>query len=166
MLKPKIWHLTSGLLPGKPHGWRNLAGCSPWVAEVRTRLSDFPFTFHFHVSEKEMKAYSSVLAWRIPKMGEPGGLLSMGSHRVGHDWSDLATIIPMSSTPATTSKLLEIVSFVCNLLFPEIMMKIKIMFSFFLLTTDNHMCMSYLEQLRWPTVIIFKPWILYFIGII
>ena len=136
------------------------------VMKSRTRLSDFPFTFHFHALEKKMEAYSSVLAWRISRTGEPGGLLSIGLHRVGHDWSDLATIMPMSSTPATTSKLLEIVSFVCNLLFPEIMMKIKIMFSFFLLTIDKHVCMSYLEELRWPTVIIFKPRILYFIGIL
>ena len=55
------------------------------VAEGRTRLSDFTFTFHFHALEKEMATHSSVLAWRIPGMGEPGGLLSMGSHRVGHD---------------------------------------------------------------------------------
>ena len=60
------------------------------VAKCRTRLSFFPFTFHFHALEKEMAAHSSVLAWRIPGTGEPGGLLSMGSHRVGHDWSDLA----------------------------------------------------------------------------
>ena len=60
------------------------------VAEGRTRLSDFTFTFHFHALEKEMATHSSVLAWRIPDTGEPGGLLSMGSHRVGHDWSDLA----------------------------------------------------------------------------
>ena len=49
-----------------------------------TRLSDFTFTFHFHALEKEMATHSSVLAWRIPGMGEPGGLPSMGSHRVGH----------------------------------------------------------------------------------
>ena len=54
------------------------------------RLSDFTFTFHFHALEKEMATHSSVLAWRIPGTVEPGGLLSMGSHRVGHDWSDLA----------------------------------------------------------------------------
>ena len=48
-------------------------------------LSDFTFTFHFHVLEKEMATHSSVLAWRTPRMGEPGGLLSMGSHRVGHN---------------------------------------------------------------------------------
>ena len=60
------------------------------VAKSWTRLSDFTFTFHFHALEKEMATYSSVLAWRIPGMGEPGGLPSMGSHRVGHDWSDLA----------------------------------------------------------------------------
>ena len=55
------------------------------VAEGCTRLSDFSFTFHFHALEKEMATHSSVLAWRIPGMGESVGLLSMGSHRVGHD---------------------------------------------------------------------------------
>ena len=60
------------------------------VAKSQTRLSNFPFTFHFHELEKEMATHSSVLAWRIPGTGEPGRLLSMGSHRVGHDWSDLA----------------------------------------------------------------------------
>ena len=60
------------------------------VAKTRTWLSNFPFTFHFPALEKEMATHSSVLAWRIPGMGEPGGLPSMGSHRVGHNWSDLA----------------------------------------------------------------------------
>ena len=62
-----------------------------WQAAVhgfsksQTRLSDFTFTFHFHALEKEMATHSSIPALRIPGMGEPGGLLSMGSHRVGHD---------------------------------------------------------------------------------
>ena len=60
------------------------------VARSRTWLSDFTFTFHLHALEKEMATHSSVLAWRIPGNGEPGGLPSMGSHRVGHDWSILA----------------------------------------------------------------------------
>ena len=55
------------------------------IAKSRTRLSDFTFTFHFHALEKEMATHSRVLAWRIPGMGEPGGLPSVGSHRVGHD---------------------------------------------------------------------------------
>ena len=55
------------------------------VAKSRTRLGDFTFTFHFQALEKEMATHSTVLAWRIPGMVEPGGLLSMGSHRVGHD---------------------------------------------------------------------------------
>ena len=55
------------------------------VAKSWTRLSDFTFTFHFHTLEKEMAAHSSVLAWKIPGTGEHGRLLSMGSHRVGHD---------------------------------------------------------------------------------
>ena len=58
--------------------WSALHG----VAKSRTRLSDFTFTFHFHALEKEMATHSSVLAWRIPGMGEPGGLPSMGSQRV------------------------------------------------------------------------------------
>ena len=57
----------------------------PGVAEGRTRLSDFTFTFHLYGLEKERATHSSVLAWRIPGMGEPGGLPSVGSHRVGHD---------------------------------------------------------------------------------
>ena len=55
------------------------------VAKSQTQLSDFTFTFHFHALEEEMATHSSVLAWRIPGTGEPGGLPSMGSHRVGHD---------------------------------------------------------------------------------
>ena len=55
------------------------------VAKSQTRLSNFTFTFHFHALEKEMATHSSVLAWRIPGMGEADRLLSMGSHRVGHD---------------------------------------------------------------------------------
>ena len=61
------------------------------ISEGRTWLSDF--TFHFHALEKEMATHSSVFAWRIPGMGKPGGLPSMGSHRVRHDWSDLAIAI-------------------------------------------------------------------------
>ena len=55
------------------------------VTKSQTRLSDFTFTFHFHPLEKEMATHSSVLAWRIPGTEEPGGLPSVGSHRVGHD---------------------------------------------------------------------------------
>ena len=60
------------------------------IAEGQTQLGDFTFTFHFHALETEMVTHSSVLARRIPGTGEPGGLPSMGSHRVGHDLSDLA----------------------------------------------------------------------------
>ena len=62
-------------------GWAAVYG----VAKSRTRLSDFPFTFHFHALEKEMATHSTVLAWSIPGTVEPCGLSSMGSHRVGHD---------------------------------------------------------------------------------
>ena len=69
----------------------NLMDGGAWLTAVhgvmksRTRLSDIAFTFHFHALEKEMATHSSVLAWRIPGTGEPGGLLSMGLHRVRHD---------------------------------------------------------------------------------
>ena len=62
------------------------------VAKSQTRLSDFTFTFHFNALEEEMATHSSVFAWRIPGMREPGGLPSMGSHRVGHNGSDLAAV--------------------------------------------------------------------------
>ena len=68
------------------------------VAKSWTRLRAFTFTFHFHALEKEMATHSSVLAWRIPGMGEPGGPLSMGSHRVGHNWSYLAAAAAHAST--------------------------------------------------------------------
>ena len=60
------------------------------VAKSWIWLSDLTFTFHFHALEKEMATHSSLLAWRIPGTGEPGGLRSVGSHRVRHDWSNLA----------------------------------------------------------------------------
>ena len=60
------------------------------VAKSRARLRDFTFTFHFRALENEMATHSSILAWRIPGTGEPGGLPSMGLHRVRHDWSNLA----------------------------------------------------------------------------
>ena len=80
----------SSTLAWKANGQRSLVGCSHGVAKSRTRLSDFTFTFHFHTLEKEMATHSSTLTWRIPGTGEPGGLPSMGSHRVRHDWSDIA----------------------------------------------------------------------------
>ena len=60
-------------------------GCSPWGREVSDTTERLPFHFHFRALEEEMATHSSVLAWRIPGMGETGGLPSMGSHRVGHD---------------------------------------------------------------------------------
>ena len=85
ILQRKQWQPTPVLLPGKSHGWRSLVGCSPWGQKSWTQLSDFPFTFHFDALEKEMATHSSVLAWRIPGTEKPGGLPSIGSHRVGHD---------------------------------------------------------------------------------
>ena len=79
------WHPTPVLSPGKSRGWRSLVGCGPWGCEESDMTERLTFTFHFHALEKEMATHSNVLAWRIPGMGEPGGLPSMGSHRVGHD---------------------------------------------------------------------------------
>ena len=84
------WHPTAVLLPGKSHGWRTLVGCSPWGHEESDTTEQPHFDFHFHALEKKMATHFSVLAWRIPGTGEPGGLPSLGSQRVGHDWSNLA----------------------------------------------------------------------------
>ena len=84
------WHPTPVLLPGKSMDGEAWWAAVHGVAKSQTRLSDFTLTFHFHALEKEMATHSSVLAWRIPGTGQPGGLPYMGSHRVGYDWSDLA----------------------------------------------------------------------------
>ena len=84
------WHPTPVLLLENPKDRGAWWAAAHGVAKSQTRLSDFTFTFHFRALEKEMATHSSVLAWRIPGVEEPGGLPSMGSHRVGHDWSDLA----------------------------------------------------------------------------
>ena len=78
--------VTHSLLsPGKCHGRRSLVGYSSWDHKESDTTEKLNFNFHFHALEMEMATHSSVLAWRIPGMGEPGGLPSMGSHRVGHD---------------------------------------------------------------------------------
>ena len=79
------WQPTRVLLPGKSHGQRSLVGCSPWGHEESDTTERLPFTFHFHALEKEMATHSSILAWKIPRAEEPGGLQSMGSQRIGHD---------------------------------------------------------------------------------
>ena len=79
------WHPTPVLLPGKSHGRKSLVGCGPWGREESDTTEQLHFHFHFHALEKEMATHSIVLARRIPGTGEPGGLPSMGSHRVRHD---------------------------------------------------------------------------------
>ena len=74
------------------------------VTKSQTWLNNFTFTFHFHALEKEMATHSSVLAWRIPGTEESGGLLSMGSHRFGHDWSNLAAFPQMGHHSLTMFK--------------------------------------------------------------
>ena len=95
---PLLFNMLSRLVIGEGNGTPRQYSClenpidgGAWWAAVhmvagsRTRLSDFTFTFHFHALEKEMEIHSSVLAWRIPGTGEPGGVPSMGSHRVRHN---------------------------------------------------------------------------------
>ena len=77
------------------------------VAKSQTRLSDFTFTFYFHALEKEMATHSSVLAWRIPGTEEPGGLPSRGSHRIGHNLSDLAAAAVIKAVPFQGVSLLQ-----------------------------------------------------------
>ena len=114
-----LLHTSSGIIgkgTGNPPQYSRLEnpmdGGAWWaavhgVATSRTWLSDFTFTFHFHALEKEMATHSSVLAWRIPGAAEPGGLPSMGSHRVRHDWSELAAaagiILEFSLVPFSRS---------------------------------------------------------------
>ena len=104
----------------KIQGWRSLVGCRPWGREE----SDTTERLHFHFSlsciGEEMATHSSVLAWGIPGMAEPGGLPSMGSHRVGHDWSDLteaaaATLYISCSWPIyfATKSLYLLISLIC-----------------------------------------------------
>ena len=125
-LRRRQWHPTPVLLPGKSHGWRSQSMGSP--AKSQTRLSDFTFTFHFPALEKEMATHSSVLAWRIPGTREPGGLPSMGSHRVGHDGSDLAAIVflRIKTSPRTLKFPLDqrnskciIPSYMCTKILPQ-----------------------------------------------
>ena len=77
------------------------------IAKSRTRLSNFTFIFHFPALEKEMATHSRVLAWRIPGTGEPGGLPSLGSHRVGHNCNDLAIVIAKSLQMVITAMKLK-----------------------------------------------------------
>ena len=97
------WHPTPVLLSGKSHGQRSP---SPWGREESDTTEWLPF--HFHALGKEMATHSSVLAWRIPGTGEPGGLPSMGSHRVGHDWSNLAAATAAAAFYQKSFKSLQI----------------------------------------------------------
>ena len=78
------WQPTPVLLPGKSHGQRSLVGCSPWGCEESNTTERLRFHFSLSCMEKEVATHSSVLACRIPGTGERGGLLSLGSHKVGH----------------------------------------------------------------------------------
>ena len=95
------WHPTPVLSLEKSHGWRSLVGCGPWGHYESDTTDWLHFHFHFHALEKEMATHSSILAWRIPGMREPGGLSSMESHRVGHDWSDIVAAAAIYSNRDT-----------------------------------------------------------------
>ena len=84
------------------------------VAKSWTRLSNFTFTFHFHALEKEMATHSSILAWRLPGTEEPVGLPSMGSHRVGHDWCNLAVAVEFTNIQSEPQALEVRVEVVCR----------------------------------------------------
>ena len=101
---------TPVLLLGKSHGRRSLVGCSPQVVKSQTRLREFAFTFHFHAL-KETAARSSVPAWRISGTRGLGGLPSMGSHGVGHDWSALAAAAAAAAGERGESHHLSVSSF-------------------------------------------------------
>ena len=101
----KKWQPTPVLLPGKSHGWRSLVGYSPWGR----KKSDTTERLHFHTLEKEMATHSSTLVWKIAWMEEPGGLQSMGSLRVGHDWAtslSLFHFLALEKEMATHSSIL------------------------------------------------------------
>ena len=114
--QPSLWS-NYHIHPGKSHGRRSLVGCSLWGCWGSNTTEQL----HFHALEKEMATHSRVLAWRVPGTWEPGGLPSMGSHRVGHNWSDLA-VAAVSYPYMTTGKTIVLtiwtfVSKVMSLLF-------------------------------------------------
>ena len=104
------WQPTPVFLPGKSQGRGSLGGCSPWGHKE----SDTTERLHFHTLGKETATHPSVLAWRIPGTAEPGGLQSMGSHRVGHDWSDLAAAVQLTHTRTRTHGTSHVVPAVKN----------------------------------------------------
>ena len=103
-----------------PKDWRAWWAAVHGATKSRTWLSDFTFTFHFHALEKEMATHSSVLAWRIPGTEEPVGLLSMGSHRVGHDWCNLAAAAAAVMSDSLWPRGLQHTSLLCPSLSPGI----------------------------------------------
>ena len=113
MCRRRQWHPTPVLLPGKSHGWRSLEGCSPWGRWGSGTTERLHFHFSLSCIGEGNAAHSSVLAWRIPGTGEPGGLLSMGSHRVRHDWSDLGAYMCVCVCVYTTCKCLCVYVCVC-----------------------------------------------------
>ena len=124
--------------PGRLQSMRSL--------RVKTQLSDFTFTFYFHALEKEMAAHSSILAWRIPGTEEPSGLMSMESHRVGHDWNDLAAAAEYLKSTITLKSL-------------KIFLHYYLAFTVAveMLTVNPHIVTLQVEFLLWPRSLSYIP---------
>ena len=123
-------------------------------------MSDFTFTFHFHSLEKEMATHSSVLAWRIPGTGEPGGLLSMGSHRIGHDWSDSAAVAAAAAACFPTQNLplnflISIKDVIIPLSSQPFIANLLPLFFFNWNIVDLQRCVSFRYTAKWFTYFIF-----------
>ena len=103
-LRRRRWQPTPVLLPGNSHGRRSLVGCSPWGCEELDMTKWLHFHFSLSCIGEGTATHSTVLAWRVPGSAEPDRLPSMGSHRVRHDWSDLAaaatTFMPLPWSPS------------------------------------------------------------------
>ena len=109
MSRRRQWHpLQHSCLENPMDGGAWWTTYSPWGREESDMTEWLHFHFHFHALEKEMATHSSVLAWRIPGTGEPGGLPSLGSHRVGHDWSDLAAAAAAAAAVKSAHNALQI----------------------------------------------------------
>ena len=114
-----LWHPTPVLLPGKSHAWRSLVGCSPWGREELDTTERLHFHFSLSCIGEGNGNPLQCSCLEIPEMGEPGGLPSMGSHRVGHDWSNLAVATPCIVFYIKTQffSLIELITIVALLLF-------------------------------------------------
>ena len=131
-------------------------------SDFGARLRDFTFTFHFHALEKEMATHSSVLAWRIPGTEEPGGLPSMGSHRVGHDWSDLAAVAAAAVILEPPKIKSVIVSIVSSSIYHKVMEHDAMIINFWMLSFKPAFSLSFFTFMhwrrKWQLTLVFLSW--------